>query len=269
MGDDGVVSASARAGTGVGNMKRFDDKVVLVTGAASGIGRATVERLAAEGATLACVDVQADAVEETAASARAEGVVARSWVCDISDEAAVVAMVEAVVAEFGRLDVLCNVAGILRVATHSHEVTLDQWNHLLGVNLTGTFLVTRECIPHLLETKGNIVMAASTSSLAGHPWMLAYAASKGGVLAMTYTLAVEYAKRGLRVNAVAPGGIDTPIRSIEFPSEGLDIELFARISPIDQVRGPETVAGAIAFLASDDAAHVNGECLRVDGATLA
>jgi meso-butanediol dehydrogenase / (S,S)-butanediol dehydrogenase / diacetyl reductase len=250
-------------------MKRFDDKVVLVTGAASGIGRATVDRLASEGATVACIDVQSDAVEEAAASARATGAAARAWVCDISDEPAVVAMVSEVVAEFGRLDVLCNVAGILRVASHSHEVSLEQWNQLIAVNLTGTFLVTRECIPHLLETEGNIVMAASTSSLAGHPWMLAYAASKGGVLAMTYTLAVEYAKRGLRVNAVAPGGIDTPIRSIEFPSEGIDVELFARISPIDQVRGPETVASAIAFLASDDAAHVNGECLRVDGATLA
>jgi meso-butanediol dehydrogenase / (S,S)-butanediol dehydrogenase / diacetyl reductase len=250
-------------------MKRFDDKVVLVTGAASGIGRATVDRLASEGATVACIDVQSDAVEEAAASARATGAAARAWVCDISDEPAVVAMVSEMVAEFGRLDVLCNVAGILRVASHSHEVSLEQWNQLIAVNLTGTFLVTRECIPHLLETEGNIVMAASTSSLAGHPWMLAYAASKGGVLAMTYTLAVEYAKRGLRVNAVAPGGIDTPIRSIEFPSEGIDVELFARISPIDQVRGPETVASAIAFLASDDAAHVNGECLRVDGATLA
>jgi meso-butanediol dehydrogenase / (S,S)-butanediol dehydrogenase / diacetyl reductase len=250
-------------------MKRFDDKVVLVTGAASGIGRATVDRLASEGAKVACIDVHSDAVEEAAASARATGAAARAWVCDISDEPAVVAMVSEVVAEFGRLDVLCNVAGILRVASHSHEVSLEQWNQLIAVNLTGTFLVTRECIPHLLETEGNIVMAASTSSLAGHPWMLAYAASKGGVLAMTYTLAVEYAKRGLRVNAVAPGGIDTPIRSIEFPSEGIDVELFARISPIDQVRGPETVASAIAFLASDDAAHVNGECLRVDGATLA
>jgi meso-butanediol dehydrogenase / (S,S)-butanediol dehydrogenase / diacetyl reductase len=250
-------------------MKRFDDKVVLVTGAASGIGRATAERLASEGATVACIDVQADAVEEAAASLRAAGATAEAWVCDVNDESGVVATVSDVVAEFGRLDVLCNIAGILRVASHSHEVSLEQWNELIGVNLTGTFLVTRECIPHLLETRGNIVMAASTSSLAGHPWMLAYAASKGGVLAMTYTLAVEYAKRGLRVNAVAPGGIDTPIRTIEFPAEGVDFELFARISPIDQVRGPETVAGAIAFLASDDAAHVNGECLRVDGATLA
>ena len=250
-------------------MQRFEGKVVLVTGAASGIGRATVERLASEGAALACIDVQADAVEEVAAAARAAGADAQAWVCDISDEAAVQATVAAVVARFGKLDSLCNIAGILR-AKHSHEITLDEWNQIIGINLTGTFLMSRECIPHLLETKGNIVMAASTSSLSGHPWMLHYAASKGGVLAMTYTLAVEYAKRGLRVNAVAPGGIQTPMSAgVQLPSEGLDPELLLRISPVDAFRGPETVASTIAFLASEDAAHVNGEYIRVDGATLA
>jgi NAD(P)-dependent dehydrogenase (short-subunit alcohol dehydrogenase family) len=142
---------------------------------------------------------------------------------------------------------------------------------VIGINLTGTFFVTRACIPHLLETKGNIVMAASTSSLSGHPYMLAYAASKGGIMAMTYTLAVEYAKRGLRVNAVAPGGIETPLSAATggmLPADS-DWELFPRISPVDSFRGPETVASTIAFLASDDAVHVNGEYVRVDGATLA
>lgn len=253
-------------------MDRFEGRTVLVTGAASGIGLATVERLASEGATLACLDVQAEAVEAAAQAALKAGAAdARAWVCDVSDEAAVEATVAEVVATFGKLDVLCNVAGIMRSA-HSDEVPTEQWEQVMGVNLTGTFFVTRACLPHLLATKGNIVMTASTSSLSGHPWMLAYAASKGGVLAMTYTLAVEYAKRGLRVNAVAPGGIETPLRDATaemLPKEGLDFELFIRISPVDQTRGPETVASAIAFLASDDAAHVNGEVVRVDGATLA
>jgi NAD(P)-dependent dehydrogenase (short-subunit alcohol dehydrogenase family) len=251
-------------------MRRFEEKVVLVTGAASGIGRATVERLAEEGATLACLDVQADAVEAVAESARAAGAEARSWVCDVADEAAVERVVAEVVATFGRLDVLCNIAGIMRCA-HSHEVPTEQWDQVIAINQTGTFLVTRACLPHLLETKGNIVMAASTSSLSGHPYMLAYAASKGAIMAMTYTLAVEYAKRGLRVNAVAPGGIETPLSTATgtmLPPDS-DWALFGRISPVDQNRGPETVASTIAFLASDDAAHVNGEYVRVDGATLA
>jgi len=251
-------------------MQRFEGKVVLVTGAASGIGRATVERLADEGATLACLDVQADAVEEVAELARKAGVEARAWVCDVADEAAVERVVAEVVGAYGRLDVLCNIAGIMRCA-HSHEVPTEQWDQVIGVNLTGTFFVTRACLPHLLETKGNIVMAASTSSLSGHPYMLAYAASKGAIMAMTYTLAVEYAKRGLRVNAVAPGGIETPLSAgtgAMLPPDS-DWELFGRISPVDQFRGPETVASTIAFLASDDAAHVNGEYVRVDGATLA
>jgi meso-butanediol dehydrogenase / (S,S)-butanediol dehydrogenase / diacetyl reductase len=251
-------------------MQRFENKVVLVTGAASGIGRATVERLAEEGATLACLDVQADAVEEVAELARKAGVEARAWVCDVADEAAVERVVAEVVEAYGRLDVLCNIAGIMRCA-HSHEVPTEQWDQVIGVNLTGTFFVTRACLPHLLETKGNIVMAASTSSLSGHPYMLAYAASKGAIMAMTYTLAVEYAKRGLRVNAVAPGGIETPLSAGTggmLPPDS-DWELFGRISPVDQFRGPETVASTIAFLASEDAAHVNGEYVRVDGATLA
>ena len=251
-------------------MQRFEQKVVLVTGAASGIGRATVERLAAEGATLACLDVQADAVEAVAEAARAAGVDARAWVCDVADEATVDRVVAEVVAAYGRIDVLCNIAGIMR-AGHSHETPTEQWDLVMGINLRGTFLMTRACLPHLVESKGNIVMAASTSSLSGHPYMLAYAASKGGIMAMTYTLAVEYAKRGVRVNAVAPGGIETPLSAATggmLPADS-DWELFGRISPVDQFRGPETVAGAIAFLASDDAVHVNGEYVRVDGATLA
>jgi len=251
-------------------MRRFEEKVVLVTGAASGIGRATVDRLAEEGATLACLDVQADLVEEAADAARVAGAEARAWVCDVADEDAVERTVAEVVATYGRLDVLCNIAGLMRTA-HSHEVPREQWDLVIGVNLTGTFLMTKACLPHLLERKGNIVMAASTSSLSGHPYMLAYAASKGGIMAMTYTLAVEYAKQGLRVNAVAPGGIETPLSAATatmLPADS-DWSLFGRISPVDQNRGPETVASTIAFLASDDAAHVNGEYVRVDGATLA
>ncbi len=251
-------------------MRRFENKVVVITGAASGIGLATVDRLASEGANIACLDVNEDGLAQAVATAEGRGAAAASWRCDVSKEADVVEAVKGAADRFGRIDSLVAMAGVL-AAQHADQISLDEWNRLIGINLTGTFLSVRECIPHLLETKGNIVLAASTSSLQGHPYMTHYAASKGGVLAMMHTLAMEYARRGIRVNAVAPGGINTPMTANFLPpTEGtIDYSLFERISPLDEFRGPETVASAIAFLASDDAVHVNGEHIRVDGGTLA
>ena len=158
-------------------------------------------------------------------------------------------------------------AGILRTA-HTHEHDLATWNQVIAVNLTGTFLCCQAAIPALLESGGNIVNVSSTAALAGNPWAAAYSASKAGVLALTRTIAVEYGRQGLRANAVCPGSIETPItEQFVFP-EGADASLVKRIMPLDRSRGPETVAAAIAFLASDDAAHINGEHVRVDGATL-
>jgi meso-butanediol dehydrogenase/(S,S)-butanediol dehydrogenase/diacetyl reductase len=142
------------------------------------------------------------------------------------------------------------------------------WDQVLAINLTGTFTFCRAAIPALLDSRGNIVNVSSTAALAGAAWSAAYAASKGGVLALTRTIAVEYAKQGLRCNAVCPGSITTPItKDFGFP-EGGDFKLVERMMAIDKPRGPETVAAAIAYLASDDAAHVNGEDIRVDGGTL-
>jgi meso-butanediol dehydrogenase/(S,S)-butanediol dehydrogenase/diacetyl reductase len=234
-------------------MGRFEGRVAIVTGAASGIGRATADRLIDEGATVVGVDVTKDGPADT--------------VGDVSDPSFVESLITDTVERHGRLDVLANVAGILRTA-NTHEHSLDVWDQVLAVNLTGTFLCCRAAIPALLESGGNIVNVSSTAALAGHPWAAAYAASKGGVLALTRTIAVEYAKRGLRCNAVCPGSIKTPITNdFAFP-EGADMELVRRIMSLGKPRGPETVAAAIAFLASDDALHINGEDLRVDGATL-
>jgi NAD(P)-dependent dehydrogenase (short-subunit alcohol dehydrogenase family) len=249
-------------------VRRFEGKVVLVTGAASGIGRATVERMAEEGATLFCVDVDREGVEGTAKRAVELGVEAEARVCDVGDPEQVAATVRACVDRFGRLDSVCNVAGIIRT-DNSHETSLEDWERVLRINLTGTFLMCRAAIPHLLATKGNIVNTSSTSALGGLPWGAAYAASKGGVLALTRALAVEYAKQGLRVNAVCPGAIKTPMLSrFTFP-EGADRKLMARLMPLDENRGPETVASVIALLASEDGAHMNGEAVRVDGGILA
>ncbi len=250
-------------------LRRFDEKAVLVTGAASGIGRATVERLATEGAAVACIDWDEAGAAAAAEAATDLGSTAFAMRCDVSDEAAVQATVAGAVERLEKLDAAINMAGIL-VCEHTHKTSLDTWNKVIAVNLTGTFLMCREALPHLIESGGNIVNAASTSSLAGYPWFSAYASSKGGVLMLTRSIALEYAKRGVRANAVAPGGISTPMtETIDMPSEGLDFALFDRMAPVDQFRGPETVASVIAFLASEDAAHVNGEYVRCDGATLA
>ena len=177
------------------------------------------------------------------------------------------ACVQACVDVCGRIDHLSNMAGILRF-DHFHEIALADFRRIVEVNLYGTFLMCREAIPHLLATKGNIVNAASTSALAGLPWGGAYSASKGAVLAMTRTLAVEYGRAGLRANCVCPGDIATPMSKAPRMPKGADFSWMARCSSLNGPMGPEVVAGVIAMLASGDGAHINGEDIRVDGATL-
>ena len=229
-------------------MKRFEGKVALVTGAASGIGKATAARLADEGAKVAGIDINGDV----------------EFRCDVSDEAQVIATVAAVVAKFDRLDVVANVAGILR-ADHTHELSLEHWRRVLDINLTGTFLVCRAAIPHLLKTRGNIVNMASTAAIAGHPWMAAYSASKGGLLSLTRALAAEYVKQKIRVNAVLPGGIDTPMHGDFAVPEGGDPTILVHLTPLVRYVGPEYAASVVAFLASDDGRYINGAAIRVDG----
>jgi meso-butanediol dehydrogenase/(S,S)-butanediol dehydrogenase/diacetyl reductase len=248
-------------------MRRFEDKVVLVTGAASGIGRACALRLAEEGAAVFCTDVLQEAVQETAEQAAKLGGQAEARLCDVSRPEDVRATVAACVDRFGKLDSLCNVAGVLRM-DNFHELALEDWNRVLAVNLTGPMLMCQAALPHLLATSGNIVNVCSTSALAGLPWGAAYSASKGGLLAFTRTLAIEYGRKGLRVNAVCPGSVTTPMAETARLPEGFDRSLIQRVMPLDKARGPETVAGVIAMLASEDAAHINGESIRVDGGTL-
>ena len=248
--------------------ERFSGRTALVTGGASGIGRATAIRLAAEGATVVAVDVNADLLSKLPAETDDLTGSVSTLVGDVGSEAGVEQLVVESVTLLGRLDVVVNVAGVLSFS-HTHEQSLDEWNRLLAINLTGTFLVCRQALPHLLSSRGNIVNLASTAAHKGQPWAAAYAASKGGVLAFTRALAVEYAAAGLRVNTISPGAIDTPITSAFHLPEGADIKLINRVTPIGSFGTPEGIAAAIAYVASDEASHMNGADILIDGATLA
>jgi meso-butanediol dehydrogenase/(S,S)-butanediol dehydrogenase/diacetyl reductase len=245
-------------------MERFEGRVAIVTGGASGIGRATVHRLVEEGATVLATDVAEDGLAATAEGAARPGAVT-TLTGDVRDPAFGPAAVAAAL-DHGGLHLLVNSAGILRFE-HSHEVALESWQQILDVNLTGTFLMCQAAIPSLLERRGAIVNVASTAALAAHPWAAAYSASKGGVLALTRTLAIEYAKQGLRANAVCPGSIETPIIDAFQLPEGADGRLVRRIMSPTGMADPSRVAAAIAYLGSDDAIHVNGSDLRIDGGT--
>jgi NAD(P)-dependent dehydrogenase (short-subunit alcohol dehydrogenase family) len=247
---------------------RFAGRTALVTGGASGIGRATALRLADEGAAVVAVDVNGDLLAEVEGHTGEAGGSVSTLVGDVSSEDGVQRMVAESLNRLGKLDVVANVAGVLSFS-HTHELSLDEWNRLLAINLTGTFLVCRETIPHLLVTGGNIVNLASTAAHKGQPWATAYVASKGGVLALTRALAVEYAAAGLRANSISPGAIDTPITGAFHLPEGADIKLLSRVTPLGSFGSPDGIAAAIAFVASDEASHMNGADVLIDGATLA
>lgn len=248
-------------------MNRFDDKVVLITGAASGIGQAAAIRLAQEGGKIYCTDINEPALQEAVAAIKQSGGEATARRLDISSESDVTACVQDCVKTYGKLDAVVNMAGILRF-DNCHELALADWQRVIDVNLTGTFMLCKAVLPELLKTQGNIVNAASTASLSGLPWGTAYGASKGAVLAMTRTIAVEYAKRGVRANCVCPGDISTNMAAnVSFPADA-DFDLLARISSLTGPKEPKVVAGVIAMLASEDGAHITGEHIRVDGGTL-
>jgi NAD(P)-dependent dehydrogenase (short-subunit alcohol dehydrogenase family) len=254
-------------------MNRFDDRRALITGAGSGIGQATVHRILAEGGRVVAADVDPAGLRATAERAAADGAGDRleTAVLDISDEAAVRSGVAAAVSGLGGLDVLVNAAGILR-SSHTHETGLDFFNKIVSVNLTGTFLMIREALPALLEGRSPVVVNfSSTSATFAHPYMAAYAASKGGVQSLTHAIASEYSKQGLRAVCVAPGSIASGMTSGRGPGlpEDADMSLFTKLAPAigEGFAGPETVAGVIAMLASQDGAFITGTEIRIDGGT--
>ena len=186
-------------------MSRFEDKVALLTGAASGIGRATALQLASEGASVLGVDVNQEGLEETASLVREAGGNIHVQTCDVRSRQACFDAVDDAVGRFGKLDILGNIAGVNRFA-HFHEMSEEEWNLLRSVNIDGVFFMCQAAIPKVIEAKGNIVTIASVAALRGQAYTAAYSATKGAVANLVRSLAMEYVKEDIRINAIAPVG---------------------------------------------------------------
>lgn len=248
--------------------QRFEGKVALVTGAASGMGRATCIRLASEGAKVFGVDVNEAGLKEVAGEIESAGGTIQVRTCDVSQRDQCFEVVEAAVEAFGRLDVLANVAGIVRF-TRTTDMSEADWSLVMAVNLSGPFFLSQAAIPHLLESKGNIVNVASNAGLMGQSYTAAYCATKGGLVQLTRSLAMEYMKDEIRINCVCPAGTDTAMnRTIDFPDD-LDWKLIGRFTGMRGFAAPEDLASAIAYLASDEARSVHGSIFSVDNGMMA
>ncbi len=249
-------------------MNRFENKVTLVTGAASGMGRACCDRFAAEGARVFGIDIDEVGLEKTAADIRGAGGTIETRVANVGSRAACFDAVAAAVAAFDRLDVLANVAGIVRFQ-HTPDMSEDEWKLVLAVNLSGPLFLCQAAIPHLLESEGNIVNVASNAALMGQAYTAAYCASKGGLVQLTRALAMEFIKQPIRINAVCPAATDTQMnKGIDFP-ENLDWKLVKRFTGQRGFSAPEDIASAIAYLASDEARSVHGSIFTVDNGMMA
>jgi NAD(P)-dependent dehydrogenase (short-subunit alcohol dehydrogenase family) len=246
-------------------MDRFASKTAIVTGAAAGIGRAVALRLSAEGATVACLDLDGEAALETVKTIAEGGGQAVARRVDVSVFADVEAAVAEVTSEMGPCDVVANVAGIGGFA-HSHEESPERFERIVSVNLNGTFHLCRAVLPGMVERgAGVIINTASNAGIHGSAWSAAYAASKGGVVMLTRALAYEYQETGIRVNAVAPGGVLTGIHDSFAPPEGADWrKLRKMMSPLPMAE-PAEIAALFAYIGSDEARFMTGSIVSIDG----
>ena len=245
-------------------MGRFDGKVALITGAASGMGQAVSVRLASEGAAVLAVDINEDGLADTASQITGAGGRVETRRCDVSSVAECADAASACVEAFGRIDVLGNIAG-LSWQDRVEDVTEEGWDRMFAVNVKGMFFLTQAALPHLLESGGNIVNIASNAGLMGMAYTAPYCATKGAVVQMTKALAMEVAKTPVRVNAIAPGGVDTPMtRNYKQVIDG-DRHMIRRSIAFKPMSQPEHIAALFALVASDECPGIHGAILSVDG----
>ncbi|MDW7745537.1 3-oxoacyl-ACP reductase FabG [Halomonas sp.] len=241
---------------------KLHERVAVVTGAGRGLGAAMAHRLAEDGARVVIVDINGEDAERTAAELARGGHESLAEACDVTDRSQVAAMMQRIKERFGRLDILVNNAGITRDASF-FKMTDDQWRTVLDVNLTSMFICTQEAARYMVEQQsGRVICISSLSGNEGNFGQANYSAAKAGVIGFVKSLSKELARKGVLINAVSPGFIESEM-SAQIPEKVRDM-LIARVP---QGRGgqPEEVAGVVAFLASDDAAYVNGQTLNVNG----
>jgi NAD(P)-dependent dehydrogenase (short-subunit alcohol dehydrogenase family) len=245
-------------------LQRFSNKIIVVTGAANGIGRAIALRFGREGAQVIVNDVNPEGAQATVKAITDQGGLAVAVVADVSDKTQVDTLFDTVLARFKTVDVLVNNAGLINVERHFLEADEAWWDHVLGVNLKGTFLCSLRAAQIMArQRQGVIISMSSGGATHSHRGMAAYDASKGGIEALTRAMALDLAPYGIRVNALVPGSIDTQGMDPDLKRErGLTI-------PLGRVGDPEDMAGPAAFLASDDASYVTGHTFAIDGGLLA
>lgn len=241
----------------------MQDKAVLVTGAAAGLGRATALRLAAAGADLYLLDVDGDGLAATVREAEAAGVRAIGAVTDLADPNGCTEAVAAAVGVYGRLDALCNVAALF-IPCHTEEMSLEAWDRTVAVNLRAPFLLIQAALPHLIDARGAVVNVTSCAAHQGQSYLAAYSATKAGLTQMTRSLAMEYMHKGVRFNVVAPGGMMTKLAAGMRNLQNPDPALLQRYSPMRGLVEVEQVAEMVAFLATDAASGYHGAVINID-----
>ena len=239
---------------------RFEGKVALITGAGSGIGRATTLQLIGEGARVFGVDINTASLDDVEAAAGGSFI---PHVADLADPDACRATVETCMAELGQLDVLGNIAGIA-ASSHVADVTVEQYRRMMAVNVDACFFLCQAAVPHLIPTGGSIVNLASNAGLMGQAYTVVYCMAKGAVVQLTRALALEYVKTDLRVNAIAPAGVDTPLLRNFQIADDVDFDLMQPYMGFRGMSDADELARLFAFIASDDARSMHGAVVSID-----
>lgn len=241
----------------------FEGRSVLVTGAASGLGRETALEFARRGASLTIADINAGGLKETQAACEAEGASVTAAPTDLSDPDACNALVDKAVETHGGLDALVNVAGML-LLKHAKDTAVEEWDKVFAVNARAPFLLFQRALPHLLEREGAVVNVASASGIMGHAYIAAYGASKGALIALTRNLATEFTTSPLRINAVAPGSMITPMATSSALPEEADVRLIAKGMGLREMAQPQDLTEIVCYLASPRNKRMHGTVVSID-----